>query len=359
MTPRRTRAHYRGCLLGGAVGDALGAAPEFLSLAEIRQRFGPAGVTDYVPAYGRTGAITDDTQMTLFTAEALLRGHNRWLDRGICSMVRVGFNAYVRWLHTQGGRNVDPTRLTGWLVTQPGLHHRRAPGGTCLGALETGAPGTMARRLNDSKGCGGVMRAAPAGLAEINDQFETGCELAAITHGHPSGYLAAGAFAEIILQLSRGASLPDAVSAALDRLRPEAGHEETTAALEAAVALARSTEPTPEAVERLGEGWVAEEALAIGVYCALQARDFAHGVLLAVNHGGDSDSTGSIAGNLLGLIHGEAGIPPRWLDALELREVITEVATDLWLHFGAGEKPFGVVFESDRRSPDWDKYPGS
>ena len=64
---------YRGCLLGGAIGDALGAGVEFLSLAEIERRHGPAGVTGYVPAYGRLGAITDDTQMTLFTAEGLLR----------------------------------------------------------------------------------------------------------------------------------------------------------------------------------------------------------------------------------------------------------------------------------------------
>src|SRR5512138_2663835 len=132
MSTRRTRGHYRGCLLGGAVGDALGAAPEFWALAEIRRRLGPAGVTGYVEAYGRTGAITDDTQMTLFSAEALIRGHNRWLDRGICSMVGVGHHAYVRWLHTQGGQHVETTRLTGWLVQQTGLHHRRAPGNTCL-----------------------------------------------------------------------------------------------------------------------------------------------------------------------------------------------------------------------------------
>ena len=101
-------------------------------------------------------------------------------------------------------------------------------------------------------------------------------------------------------------------------------------------------------MESLGGGWVAEEALAIGLYCALVARDFAHGVLLAVNHGGDSDSTGSIAGNLLGLVQGEKAIPGRWLERLELRDVITEVADDLWAHFG-----------SDARAEchDRDRYP--
>jgi ADP-ribosylglycohydrolase len=359
MTTRRSLPHYRGCLFGGAVGDALGAAPEFISLEQIRRSFGPAGVTDYIEAYGRKGAITDDTQMTLFTAEALIRGHNRWLDRGICSLIDVGHHAYMRWLHTQGGRNVDKSLLTGWLVQQSGLHHRRAPGNTCLGSLEQGGPGTTERPINDSKGCGGVMRVAPVGLAKIDDWFKTGCELAAISHGHPSGYLSAGAFAEIIHRLAEGADLPAALATAMTRLRREKGHEETSKAVEAAIKLAGTTEGTPEDVQKLGGGWVGEEALAIGVYCALKAKDFAHGVLMAVNHSGDSDSTGSIAGNILGLIHGEKGIPPHWLEHLELRDLIAEVATDLWLHFGEGKKPAGIDFRSDQRSPDWDKYPGN
>jgi ADP-ribosylglycohydrolase len=117
------------------------------------------------------------------------------------------------------------------------------------------------------------------------------------------------------------------------------------AAAERAVRLARCSDGTFQDVESLGAGWVAEEALAIALYCALQARDYAHGVRMAVNHSGDSDSTGSMAGNLLGLLHGEEGIPARWLACLELREEIGEVAHDLWWHFAAdppapcGERP--------------------
>jgi ADP-ribosylglycohydrolase len=99
--------------------------------------------------------------------------------------------------------------------------------------------------------------------------------------------------------------------------------------------------------------------LAIGVYCALKARDFRSGILLAVNHGGDSDSTGSIAGNLLGLIHGEAGIPATWLERLEAREVVAQVATDLWLHFGEGDKPEWADFTGQGQPPDWERYPGN
>ncbi|HEX2778916.1 MAG TPA: ADP-ribosylglycohydrolase family protein, partial [Gemmatimonadaceae bacterium] len=105
--------------------------------------------------------------------------------------------------------------------------------------------------------------------------------------------------------------------------------EEVLAAVDRACAEAQHG-ASPEAVERLGQGWVAEEALAIGVYCALVAEDdFERGVRLAVNHGGDSDSTGAIAGNILGARLGAAAIPERWLESLELRDVIERVADDL------------------------------
>ena len=102
--------------------------------------------------------------------------------------------------------------------------------------------------------------------------------------------------------------------------------------------------------DALGRGWTAEEALAIGLYCALVARDFRHGVLLAVNHSGDSDSTGSIAGNLLGLVHGEPGLPAAWRQQVELAGVIGTVADDLWqVRFGT--RAAGEGYEEAR-------YPG-
>jgi ADP-ribosylglycohydrolase len=345
----RTRDAYRGCLLGGAVGDALGAPVEFLRSDEIRRRFGPDGVTGYEPSYGRRGAITDDTQMTLFTAEALVRGLHRFEARGLASPAAVARGAYLRWLSTQG-EAAETSGDPGWLVGVQELHARRAPGNTCLAALRAGGTGSPDHPVNDSKGCGGVMRVAPVGLARFDDPFRVGAELAALTHGHPSGYLAAGYLAQVVAAVSQGAELRDACYVATERLAEECRHEETLAAVEAALALAACGEPSVAAVESLGGGWVAEEAVAIGVYCALVARDFAHGVLLAVNHGGDSDSTGAITGNLLGLVAGERGIPAGWLEALELRDVIATVADDLWAHFGPEEPGAGH---------DEERYPGN
>ena len=350
---RRDRDHLRGCLLGGAVGDALGAPVEFLSLARIRSRFGATGIRDLAAAFGRVGAITDDTQMTLFTAEGLLRAAVRGYEKGICHPPSVIHHAYLRWLWTQG----EPTRAAlpamwsgghpdGWLAGLPSLRSRRAPGTTCLSALHAEEPGTPERPINDSKGCGGVMRVAPVGLTTEGDAFRLGCESAAITHGHPSGFLSAGFLAAMLRGVIDGAGLPESIARALRLLEKQPRHEETSRAVRRALEAVQSRPATAETVESLGGGWVAEEALAISLFCALASPgDFEAGVTLAVNHGGDSDSTGAITGNVLGALLGEDAIPRRWLEELELREEIGSLADDLLVGY--------------RDDDDWRaRYPG-
>jgi len=249
--------------------------------------------------------------------------------------------SYLRWLRTQGESNRHGIELgenePGWLFKQKELHSRRAPGNTCLSALQDmKSPGDPAR--NDSKGCGGVMRMAPVGLFawrmrhnhSAREAFRLGTELAALTHGHPTGTLTGGVLAVLVLALTDGASLHDALVTAKACLRLEPRHEETLHAIEQAEKLAAIDLPHEVVTTGLGQGWVAEEALAISIYCALVARSFKHGVILAVNHDGDSDSTGAITGNLLGTMHGVKAIPKEWIQSLELRGVITELAEDLY-----------------------------
>ncbi len=179
------------------------------------------------------------------------------------------------------------------------------------------------------------MRVAPVGLIAI-EPFRLGCGVAAITHGHPTGYLAAGFLAQVIAQVVHGDGLSEAITTARGELITWQHHGECLAAVNAALRHASDAEPTAEAVEELGEGWVAEEALAIALFCALTARDFAHGTRLAVNHSGDSDSTGAITGNILGAMWGRSAIPTGFLAELELRAVIEELSLDL-CGMGAGE----------------------
>lgn len=330
------------------MGDALGAPIEFATIASIRRRYGPNGIVDYDEAYGRRGAITDDTQMTLFTAEGLLRGVARDRANGLCDPKSVVHHAYVRWLHTQGMRSASrflDDHLDGWLIGVNALHSRRAPGRTCVTALRGAAMGTRESPLNDSKGCGGVMRAAPVGLIAVNQShaFRLGCETAAITHGHPSGYYSAGCLSAIVFYLVAGESLLDAIEMTVRFLEmgdENPGHEECAQAIHRAIELWRRRDmpPTPEVIETLGGGWVGEQALAISLYCALAAGDdFERGVRLGVNHSGDSDSTGAITGNVLGVMLGVEAIPQRWLGALELRDEIEALAGDLLTRYEDSE----------------------
>jgi ADP-ribosylglycohydrolase len=319
----------RNCLLGGAVGDALGAEIEFQFINEIRDEYGDKGLTDYV--FDSGNAFTDDTQMTLFTAEGLLDSLKTSEPVGVHL-----HRAYLRWYITQDC--VLPKLKLGphdtGLITLPAMHERRAPGNTCLDALKgTRVLGDFAS--NNSKGCGGVMRSAPIGIwapyLENNDAavFELARDAAALTHGHPSGNLPAGCLAVMIANLLRGKGFGGALLCANDQLRYDAGAQETRDAIEAAVILAGRGKPTPEQIEdKLGGGWTGEEALAIAVCCALSASSFAEGVLMAINHSGDSDSTGAIAGNLLGCMF---DIPTHWLIRLAQRDVVETLADRLTL----------------------------
>lgn len=332
---------FRGCLLGGAVGDALGAPVEFMDRPAILKRFGPGGIRDYVSAYGKIGAITDDTQMTLFTAEGMMRAHVRGCIRGESRYEEVTQRAYLRWLVTQGyDLDESESGMDGWLIGHKELFSRRAPGDTCLSSLASCARATgQLNARNDSKGCGAVMRMAPVGLyaaavqfSELKSDsriFETGNSLAAITHGHPTGRFPAGALAVIICHLVDGEDLPTALNAAEHAVAEVPRHEETLAAICQVRRLAGGTEPADACIQDLGEGWIAEEALAIGVFCSLRASSFEDGVHMAVNITGDSDSTGAITGNILGAMLGAGSIPDRWLEPLELREVIEAMTDDL------------------------------
>lgn len=306
----------RGCLFGLAIGDALGAAVEFDSLSAIKLKFGADGITDLHRWGGfPAGFYTDDTQMTLSTVEGMLAAHRRGQETGVFDWTGMVHRAYLRWLETQN----DP-------------HQRRAPGNTCLSALRSGKIGTPEEPINHSKGCGGVMRTAPVGLVfPPTDAFDHGVAFAAITHGHPSGYLSAGYMAELIAHLVAGRPLAEAVTRTTAHLITYPEHEETLAQVEQAQQSNLEGRPVEAAIRGLGEGWVGEEALGIALFCALRfADDYRAGVTAAANHDGDTDSTASMAGAILGTLLGIDAIPHDWIEAVENRQGLDAAATALY-----------------------------
>ena len=364
---RRVKDCIRGSLMAGAAGDALGYPVEFMSRNAILARYGDKGITEFKLDSDGKALVSDDTQMTLFTANGMLMGLTRGYMRGIGGDPKdyVG-GAYIDWYYTQTVNKVserDDFHYT-WLRDLPELAHRRAPGITCLNACES----LLAHRdvENNSKGCGGIMRVAPMGLFDASFKVmegsgfyqknvylaEAGAHIARVTHLHPLGYLPA---ALMTLLLSRivpltpdevKESIIDIVNDGLDVMMNMYGNdyakykEYLRALTLKAVNLAHSNISDIQAIMQLGEGWTAEEAWAISLYCVIRHIDnMKEAIIAAVNHDGDSDSTGSITGNIMGAIYGYEVIKRERLfcpygkkfeDTIELHNIILAIADDLY-----------------------------
>lgn len=361
----------RGCLVGGAAGDALGYAIEFSGEKEIFSRYGESGITEYeIDRLAGKAVISDDTQMTLFTANGLLVGDTRGCMRGIQGWPRIYVaRAYADWLRTQEMTFEESRKelrrpvkdSSSWLLDVPELYKRRAPGNTCLSALKYGkAVGDdfIKEHLNDSKGCGGVMRVAPLALnyshISIDKLDYEGAQIAAITHGHSLGYMPAAVlthiinrivFSEKIMTLKEIVKEAERTTAAV--FKGDKHLKELIDLIDLAVELSENDDSDLNNIHKLGEGWVAEETLAISIYCALRYQnDFSAGIIAAVNHKGDSDSTGAVTGNILGALLGYDVIEDKWKTDLELLDVILEMADDLCHGCQMSEY-------SDYEDPDW------
>lgn len=341
----------KGSLWGGAIGDALGYPVEFMSESRIHMEYGKDGITEYdYDLRSGKALISDDTQMTLFTANGILWGETRGRMRGIAAMPHdYVAMSYEDWLCTQEctqkefeDRKKNGYQCWSWLCSIPELFSRRAPGNTCLSALKSKKYGSLKNRINDSKGCGGIMRVAPLALHYSNLDMETldmeGAEIAAITHGHSLGYIPAAVLTHILSRIiypdGERKPLRDIVEEAEDFvIKLFEGDENLgilTLLIDLAISLSENDESDIENIRKLGEGWVAEETLAISIYCSLRHQDdFSKGVIAAVNHDGDSDSTGAVTGNILGALLGFDAIEEKWKRNLELSEILDEMSVDL------------------------------
>jgi ADP-ribosyl-[dinitrogen reductase] hydrolase len=353
------RSRGRGCIVGLAVGDAFGAPVEFKLRDEILAEFPPTGIGDLVPwREFAAGSYTDDTQMSIATA----RGIRDWQAATGWRGPVAGGEADIEVVAPDGGRertvrgggagdaaapDLDALRLAIWeryleWHRSPDWIHR-APGDTCMAALAAGIPGgahDVAR--NGSKGCGGVMRVAPLGLIGLGAAaFAAGVDAAALTHGAVTSDTSSGFQALLIDRLVAGLALGEAVAAARAVLAAHPGSVHSLAAVDAAVALAASSEAPYAAIAQIGssgheapgergKGWVADEALGIGLFAALRYRDDVRGAFgAAANISGDSDSTASIAGAILGAWLGLEAIPSDWVAQLENREMLLGLADEL------------------------------
>ena len=358
----------RGCLYGGAVGNALGYSVVFMNEEDIRKQFGEKGITEFqIAREGGKAMISDDTQMTLFTANGLLAadtkakiGNIQVWPRSYVAM------AYQDWLRTQEMSYEDYCKAMEdpentmhcvcWLSDVPELYCRRLPGNTCLSALKIRKNANYFAEdytkdvVNNSKGCGGVMRIAPLGLMyhKMNTLRLDGeaAQIAAITHGNSLGYMPAAMLTHIINrivfpkeELTLKQIVVEAMQKMMELFESDEHLNEFADIIDLAISLSENEESDQDNIRKIGEGWVAEETLAIAIYCALRHQDsFSDGIIAAVNHAGDSDSTGAIAGNILGALLGYDRMEEKWKKNLELSDVIMELADDLCMWIQMSDK---------------------
>ncbi len=328
----------QGALLLGAVADAYGYVVEFRSgdqiAADIANGFGFCRSESWL--YDGIGHVaSDDTQMTLFTAEACLNAlrSDVSLTQTVPDRCR---EAYLSWYKTQTGSFKGGDGLVG----NRRLHQRRAPGATCLQALARGGWGTTLQPINDSKGCGGIMRVAPIAFLPgigLEETWTLGCASAAVTHGHVLGWSSAGAFAVMLRLVAQGESIPGAAAETYDFVRERPGGVEIGHRIEDSMTFAGRRSIAMEEIERLGGGWVAEECLSIGLAAAMMNADVPSRIAVAAHHSGDSDSTASICGQLIGAVSGRAAIESDvYLSArianLDLHDEIDAVVKDFGEH---------------------------
>lgn len=320
------------CLLGGALGDGFGHPVEFDKLEAIQRRFGPGGLR--IPQYEHGQlVVSDDTQMTLFTLEGLTRAtlYRQTDDDGLIGQLRL---SYLDWLETQGGNAQGDAASR--LMKHAALHVRRTPDPSCLAALEAGGQGAPDKPVNDSRGCGGVMRVAPLALLPDMDPgraFTLGMRSAALTHGHPSAWLPAGILAGTLRLLPEGHNLPEAMRLALDMAGDQAGHEDTVARLNAALEASRRPH-LAQIPSALGLGWTGDEALAIGLYAAARSLDFATVMASAANQDGNSATAAALAGQLYGAQYGLEALPHAWIRRLDILDALCDVmewGRDIWV----------------------------
>lgn len=289
-------------LVAQALADAYGYVVEFMDIGSIKSYYGDDfKFFDYAKSRD-SYLVSDDTQMTLFTLEGLIeleemKNNNLNIDED--SLNKRVYASYKRWYATQ---NSFKEQTEGIWQFKP-LWESRAPGITCLGALSGSTRGTIHNELNNSKGCGGIMRVLPNifFVESMEEAFKNSIDQAAMTHGHVSGFLSAGFYSALGYGLLNDMPVDEVMKKAKIILRSYNGHEEVLSYVKKAEELLKNNInlKNDEMIEELGGGWTGETAMAIAIYVGLQEDKTYENILeWSANHSGDSDSTAMLAAGL-------------------------------------------------------------
>jgi len=289
---------------GLAIGDALGRETEFMSLHRIKSTYGADGITD-LP---EPALFTDDTQMSVAIAEALVSSGDKDLE----TIMQTVKDEFVKWYHSP--------------------ENTRSPGRTCLTGVANMEQGTHWSKsgVAGSKGCGSAMRAAPIGYLYQHDSEklkQVAHATGICTHGHPAAD-AACIGAAYLVKLALDSVPPENMIPKLLSFTKGISGEWEEAILKIEQCL--DWEDEEKALAYLGEGWVGEEAVAMGLYCFLKYPDnYQKVVIRGANTNGDSDSIACIGGSISGACLDVEAIPDDWISRIEKSPYLNDLATRL------------------------------
>ena len=350
---------FRGCLLGMAVGDAMGAPVEAKRYREICEAYGPDGLQGYDTA-NCLADISSYTQIALFACNGLMVSVSRGRMDAPKGMKYVALSL-KEWARVQHFPR-SPERRYCWIGRVPQLRRRKIMDARTLDALTRDVLGTPGKPANQSAGPGTLPAAVAAGLYFHPERMGfqeigwMGAQVVALTHGDPLAFLSGAVLAYIT------AGLVYAPECSLEEQILQAGQTVMTQfsgvfpqavrlnqMLKEAVDQAKDPALSPQKVMEQMECFTAAQVLCGALYAVLvSGGDMDATMITAVNHSGKSAAVAAIAGAILGLSQGEEALPEFYLESLEGADHIRELATDLSM---AGPKGLRTRLFDD----EWDR----
>ncbi len=343
----------RGCLLGLAVGDAMGYPVDEKTWEEIQDDYGPNGLLGYDLVNG--GAVGSAyTQVVAYVANGLLLGVSRAKAENYLSYIGVSLREWARAQHFPR----DPERSYCWVAKIPQMRVRQCKDSRMLDALRMENLGTMEKPVNRASSTGSLPGAVAVGLAcserglSRDMVARLGAQTMALTHGNVETFLCGAILAETIASLLEDPAQPlrTVLESAIARMVSIYGSRFAQAQelSDMLFDIMNRRDDEPRAIMELLRCETAPECVAGAIYACLTAgEDFDTAMILAVNHSGRSGAVGSLTGAILGAKMGAEALPEFYLESLEAAKVLEELANDLALC-----SPTAGLFDDD-----WDhKY---
>lgn len=334
---------YRGCLLGLAIGDAMGYPVDTKTWQQIQEEYGPYGLMGYDLRNGYA-EVSSHTQLAAFSCNGLLLGMTRGQVYGkMAPFVRYAGVAQQEW--AIGQRRYDqPSRNHCWVFRVPEMRHRHCTDTRMVETLNRGNLGSLEAPVNKYDTPASLASAIAAGIFAEPGRLKweecnrLGAESVALTHGHPLAFLPGAVVAHLVNRCLRHPEKPlkvlirGALKALKDQFVREYPREvsQITALLEQAISLAEERLVQPaDAMARL-KCDTGAEVLAGAIYAALICEeDFDNAMVIAVNHSGRSAAVACLTGAILGSRMGEEELPEFYLDGLYIADVLRDLADDL------------------------------